>query len=50
LICGGAQLVLGLPFLLTHPVNYLKKAFEFDRSFFYKWTVNWTFLEEVSVK
>lgn len=45
-ICAIIQMVLGLPFLLTHPISYLRKAFEFDRVFFYKWTVNWKFLAE----
>jgi alpha-1,3-mannosyltransferase len=40
-ICAMVQLVLGAPFLLTYPVSYIRKAFEFDRVFFYKWTVNW---------
>jgi ALG3 protein. len=40
-ICGGIQLILGAPFLISHPISYLRKAFEFDRVFFYKWTVNW---------
>ena len=40
-ICGITQLVLGAPFLLRHPLSYLRKAFELDRVFFYKWTVNW---------
>ena len=39
--CALPQLILGAPFLLTHPVSYLRKAFELDRVFFYKWTVNW---------
>jgi alpha-1,3-mannosyltransferase len=34
-------LVLGAPFLLTYPQSYIRKAFELDRVFFYKWTVNW---------
>jgi len=33
--------ILGAPFLLSHPVPYLRKAFELDRIFFYKWSVNW---------
>lgn len=45
-ICALVQLVLGWPFLSTHPISYIKKAFEFDRVFFYKWTVNWKFLPE----
>ena len=40
-ICAGIQLILGAPFLLSYPVSYIRKAFEFDRVFFYKWTVNW---------
>jgi alpha-1,3-mannosyltransferase len=45
-ICALVQLVIGWPFLSTHPVSYIKKAFEFDRVFFFKWTVNWKFLSE----
>ena len=39
-ICAVSQVLLGAPFLLTHPVSYLRKAFELDRTFFYEWTVN----------
>lgn len=39
--CALPQLFLGAPFLTTYPVSYLRKAFELDRVFFYKWTVNW---------
>jgi len=45
-ICASIQLFLGWPFLTTYPISYIKKAFEFDRVFFYKWTVNWKFLPE----
>eukprot|EP00568_Trieres_chinensis_P016891 CAMPEP_0183327710 /NCGR_PEP_ID=MMETSP0160_2-20130417/83906_1 /TAXON_ID=2839 ORGANISM="Odontella Sinensis, Strain Grunow 1884" /NCGR_SAMPLE_ID=MMETSP0160_2 /ASSEMBLY_ACC=CAM_ASM_000250 /LENGTH=241 /DNA_ID=CAMNT_0025495851 /DNA_START=142 /DNA_END=867 /DNA_ORIENTATION=- len=45
-ICAAIQLILGAPFLTTHPVSYIRKAFEFDRVFFYKWTVNLKFLPE----
>lgn len=45
-ICGTTQLILGAPFLLRHPASYLRKAFELDRQFFYKWTVNFKFLPE----
>lgn len=45
-ICGVTQLILGAPFLLRHPVSYLRKAFELDRQFFFKWTVNFKFLSE----
>lgn len=41
LCCAGPQLLLGAPFLLSYPISYLRKAFELDRVFFYKWTVNW---------
>lgn len=40
-ICAIVQVIVGVEFLLTYPVSYLRKAFEFDRVFFYKWTVNW---------
>uniref|UniRef100_A0A7S1GPB1 dolichyl-P-Man:Man5GlcNAc2-PP-dolichol alpha-1,3-mannosyltransferase n=1 Tax=Cyclophora tenuis TaxID=216820 RepID=A0A7S1GPB1_CYCTE len=45
-ICAVTQLILGAPFLLRYPESYLRKAFELDRVFFYKWTVNWKFLSE----
>mmetsp|Transcript_7820 Transcript_7820/g.17651 ORF Transcript_7820/g.17651 Transcript_7820/m.17651 type:complete len:469 (-) Transcript_7820:21-1427(-) len=45
-ICAVVQLVIGWPFLSTYPISYIKKAFEFDRVFFFKWTVNWKFLPE----
>jgi len=45
-ICAITQVVLGAPFILRHPVSYLRKAFELDRQFFFKWTVNFKFLPE----
>jgi alpha-1,3-mannosyltransferase len=45
-ICALVQLVLGWPFLSAYPVSYIKKSFELDRIFFFKWTVNWKFLSE----
>ncbi|KAL7435075.1 hypothetical protein ACHAXM_004430 [Skeletonema potamos] len=45
-ICASIQLILGWPFLTTYPISYIKKAFEFDRVFFFEWTVNWKFLPE----
>mmetsp|Transcript_21604 Transcript_21604/g.43599 ORF Transcript_21604/g.43599 Transcript_21604/m.43599 type:complete len:419 (+) Transcript_21604:17-1273(+) len=45
-ICAITQLVLGAPFLLRHPISYLRKAFELDRQFFFKWTVNFKFIPE----
>jgi alpha-1,3-mannosyltransferase len=40
-ICATSQILIGLPFLCTFPISYLKKAFELDRVFIYRWTVNW---------
>jgi alpha-1,3-mannosyltransferase len=40
------QVALGWPFLSTYPSEYLSKAFEFSRVFFFKWTVNWNFVGE----
>jgi len=45
-ICGITQLIIGAPFLVRHPISYLRKAFELDRNFFFKWTVNLKFLPE----
>jgi alpha-1,3-mannosyltransferase len=45
-ICGITQLIIGAPFLVRHPISYLRKAFELDRKFFFKWTVNLKFLPE----
>lgn len=46
LICGIVQVVLGFPFLSTFPIEYISKAFELSRVFYYKWTVNFKFLPE----
>ncbi|KAI0273566.1 mannosyltransferase [Gloeopeniophorella convolvens] len=40
------QGVLAYPFLLEHPLPYIKNAFDLGRVFLYKWTVNWRFLSE----
>lgn len=45
-ICASVQLALGYPFLVTYPLEYLEKSFEFGRVFMYKWTVNFKFLSE----
>ena len=45
-ICAAIQIVLGYPFLKHNWRSYLNKAFEFDRVFEFKWTVNWRFLDE----
>ena len=39
-------MIVGAEFLLTHPWEYLGRAFEFSRKFFFKWTVNFRFLPE----
>uniref|UniRef100_A0A182TRU8 dolichyl-P-Man:Man5GlcNAc2-PP-dolichol alpha-1,3-mannosyltransferase n=1 Tax=Anopheles melas TaxID=34690 RepID=A0A182TRU8_9DIPT len=44
-VCGVIQLILGAPFLLTHPWQYLKGSFDLGRVFEHKWTVNYRFLE-----
>ena len=36
----------GFEFLSTFPYEYINRAFQFDRKFFYKWTVNFRFLDE----
>ena len=38
------QILIGLPFLMVNFKSYLSKAFEFNRVFEYKWTVNWKFI------
>lgn len=38
--------MLGLPFLLTHPISYVHSAFNLGRVFLHKWTVNYRFLPE----
>lgn len=43
-ICAAIQLLLGAPFLLTYPVQYIKGSFDFGRVFEHKWTVNYRFL------
>lgn len=43
-ICAAIQLILGAPFLLTYPVEYMKGSFDFGRIFEHKWTVNYRFL------
>lgn len=43
-VCAGIQLLLGAPFLWTHPVEYLRGSFDLGRVFEHKWTVNWRFM------
>ncbi|XP_058831794.1 lethal(2)neighbour of tid protein 2 [Topomyia yanbarensis] len=44
-VCGLIQLVLGAPFLLSYPREYLKGSFDLGRVFEHKWTVNYRFLD-----
>lgn len=44
-ICAVIQLILGSPFLVTYPVEYIKGAFDLGRIFEHKWTVNYRFLD-----
>lgn len=40
------QAILGKPFLVEYPLQYLAGAFDLSRVFLFKWTVNWRFLGE----
>ncbi|KAG6529756.1 hypothetical protein ZIOFF_011970 [Zingiber officinale] len=40
------QIILGLPFLLTYPVEYLSRAFNLGRVFIHFWSVNFKFVPE----
>ncbi|RKF54445.1 Dol-P-Man:Man-PP-Dol alpha-1,3-mannosyltransferase [Golovinomyces cichoracearum] len=40
------QIMLAIPFLLSNPIGYLKRAFDLSRQFEFKWTVNWRFIGE----
>ncbi|KAL3464208.1 glycosyltransferase [Aspergillus heterothallicus] len=46
ILAAGVQVMLGMPFLTTNPGGYFNSAFEFQRQFMYKWTVNWRFIPE----
>ncbi|KAH8418462.1 hypothetical protein KR009_004365 [Drosophila setifemur] len=43
-ICAVIQVLLGAPFLLTHPVEYLQGSCDLSRIFEHEWTVNYRFL------
>lgn len=45
-ICAAVQLILGLPFLISYPVEYIKGSFDIGRVFDHKWTVNYRFFEK----
>lgn len=46
LVSSFVQVILATPFLLTNPVGYTSRAFNFGRQFLFEWTVNWRFLPE----
>lgn len=43
-ICAAIQLLIGAPFLLTYPMEYIKGSFDLGRIFEHQWTVNYRFL------
>lgn len=47
-ICAAVQIILGLPFLTSFPIEYISRAFDLGRVFEFKWTVNWKFLPEAT--
>lgn len=44
----AVQGLLGYPFLMEYPWEYLAGAFDLSRMFLYKWTVNWRFVDEIT--
>ncbi|KAF8387838.1 hypothetical protein HHK36_026499 [Tetracentron sinense] len=40
------QILLGLPFLLSHPIAYISRAFNLGRVFIHFWSVNFKFVPE----
>ncbi|XP_045530073.1 lethal(2)neighbour of tid protein 2 [Pieris brassicae] len=44
-VCGLTQLILGLPFLLSNPVAYIRGSFDVGRVFNHTWTVNYRFMD-----
>lgn len=44
MVCGLVQVLLGVPFLITYPIEYIKGSFDIGRVFEHKWTVNYRFL------
>lgn len=43
---AAVQILLGLPFILSHPVAYLSRAFNLGRVFIHFWSVNFKFVPE----
>ncbi|KAK9235426.1 ALG3 protein-domain-containing protein [Lipomyces kononenkoae] len=40
------QIILAYPFTSRFFISYVTRAFDFNRVFLYKWTVNWRFVDE----
>ncbi|XP_035538681.1 dol-P-Man:Man(5)GlcNAc(2)-PP-Dol alpha-1,3-mannosyltransferase-like [Juglans regia] len=47
-LAGAAlvQILLGLPFILSHPIAYISRAFNLGRVFIHFWSVNFKFIPE----
>ncbi|XP_057965594.1 dol-P-Man:Man(5)GlcNAc(2)-PP-Dol alpha-1,3-mannosyltransferase isoform X2 [Malania oleifera] len=47
-LAGAAlvQILLGLPFIISHPIAYLARAFNLGRVFIHFWSVNFKFVPE----
>uniref|UniRef100_A0A2P2M1V7 dolichyl-P-Man:Man5GlcNAc2-PP-dolichol alpha-1,3-mannosyltransferase n=1 Tax=Rhizophora mucronata TaxID=61149 RepID=A0A2P2M1V7_RHIMU len=47
-LAGAAlvQILLGLPFLVSHPISYISRAFNLGRVFIHFWSVNFKFVPE----
>ncbi|KAE8671303.1 Dol-P-Man:Man(5)GlcNAc(2)-PP-Dol alpha-1,3-mannosyltransferase [Hibiscus syriacus] len=47
-LAGAAlvQIVLGLPFLVSYPIEYISRAFNLGRVFIHFWSVNFKFIRE----
>ncbi|KAL6848104.1 hypothetical protein ACP4OV_022232 [Aristida adscensionis] len=43
---AAVQVLLGIPFLLTYPVEYISRAFNLGRVFIHFWSVNFKFIPE----
>jgi len=43
---AGVQVLLGMPFLLSYPVEYIARAFNLGRVFIHFWSVNFKFVPE----
>uniref|UniRef100_A0A0D9UXC3 dolichyl-P-Man:Man5GlcNAc2-PP-dolichol alpha-1,3-mannosyltransferase n=1 Tax=Leersia perrieri TaxID=77586 RepID=A0A0D9UXC3_9ORYZ len=43
---AALQVLLGMPFLLSHPVEYISQAFNLGRVFIHFWSVNFKFVPE----